>query len=386
MDEKVLADNFSDAAYHCERHNFDLNSVGRHVLSSAPRRDGVKVVLTGEGSDELFAGYPVFPADFLREPDLSMPESPLAQDTELREALREEVERGFAAFAPTVGLFAHVTQKKKKQQQSLNGTVVPGFMRAWQPELAMFEPWVRRRWRSSASSGNTEVLERSVPAKVLERIRHSWHPLHASLYLFNRGILPSVFLSAESDSPDMAHGIEARPPLLDHVLAEYADGLPPSLKIGHTPYRKTKKEAPTGRSGNLHVHHRGADGPWAEDRGRVGEVLTEKWILREAARPFVMQEMYERKKHPYTAPVSYPAGGPMHAMFEGLLTREAVGALGFVDYCVVETALEQAFGPDADPKSFRTLLFVGAWVVIGRRFGVARATEQCWTGAGACGE
>jgi asparagine synthase (glutamine-hydrolysing) len=62
----------------------------------------------------------------------------------------------------------------------------------------------------------------------------------------------------------MAHSIEARTPFLDHELTEYVYGLPPSVKI-----------------------------KWdAKD-----ERFVEKWILREAAKPFITKELYERKKH-----------------------------------------------------------------------------------------
>jgi asparagine synthetase B (glutamine-hydrolysing) len=62
----------------------------------------------------------------------------------------------------------------------------------------------------------------------------------------------------------MAHSIEAQTPFLDHKLTEHVCGLPPSLKIRWDP---------------------------KEQR------FIEKWILREAAKPFITKELYERKKH-----------------------------------------------------------------------------------------
>jgi asparagine synthase (glutamine-hydrolysing) len=62
VDEEALAAGFADSAYHCEHHNFDLNSVGKYILSELPHENGFKVVLTGEGADEHFAGWSnVFP-------------------------------------------------------------------------------------------------------------------------------------------------------------------------------------------------------------------------------------------------------------------------------------------------------------------------------------
>ncbi len=78
--EEELAENFVNAAYHFEHPALDLNGIGKYVLSTAPREHGVKVVLTGEGSDEHFAGYPFFPAEHLREPDLAFSGSSLVTD------------------------------------------------------------------------------------------------------------------------------------------------------------------------------------------------------------------------------------------------------------------------------------------------------------------
>ena len=85
--EERLANDFANAAFHCEHHHFDLNAVAKFALSTLPHEHGVTVVLTGEGSDEHFAGYPYFPAEFLREPDLSQPDTPLARDNVLRQSM-----------------------------------------------------------------------------------------------------------------------------------------------------------------------------------------------------------------------------------------------------------------------------------------------------------
>ena len=58
--DSVLAERFEDATYHCEHHNHDLNFVGKYALSEVPRARNCKAVLTGEGTDEQFAGYPLY--------------------------------------------------------------------------------------------------------------------------------------------------------------------------------------------------------------------------------------------------------------------------------------------------------------------------------------
>src|SRR5262249_47321308 len=53
-----LADHFAQAVYHAERPFANAHAVAKYLLSRAVRQSGIKVVLTGEGSDEIFAGYP----------------------------------------------------------------------------------------------------------------------------------------------------------------------------------------------------------------------------------------------------------------------------------------------------------------------------------------
>jgi len=140
----------------------------------------------------------------------------------------------------------------------------------------------------------------------------------------------------------MAYSIEARPPFLDHHLTEYVNGLPPSVKLRW-------------------------DG--------AARKFTEKWILREAGRPFVTQEIYERTKHPYTAPTTWPAGGPLHRLFERLLTRESVEALGFIEWEAVRELIPRAFG-EKNVSALRTVMVVGQWVVLSKRFGISKAVAH----------
>src|SRR5262249_32204870 len=60
-----LADNLADALYVAERPFINAHCVAKYLLSRAVRDSGVKVVMTGEGSDEILAGYPTFRRDMV---------------------------------------------------------------------------------------------------------------------------------------------------------------------------------------------------------------------------------------------------------------------------------------------------------------------------------
>lgn len=117
--------------------------------------------------------------------------------------------------------------------------------------------------------------------------------------------LSNFLLVSLGNRTEMAHSIEARPPFLDQNLIEYVNRLPPSLKLKYT--------------SDLDL-----------DTDQQDPKLIEKWILREAGRPSISDEIYSREKQPYLAPVKWPQDGPLHQMFQELCTKEAVENLGFV--------------------------------------------------------
>lgn len=123
---------------------------------------------------------------------------------------------------------------------------------------------------------------------------------------------------------------------------EYVNALPPSMKIRYDPDT---------------------------------DQLTEKWILRQASRPFISEELYTRKKHPYSAPNVYPIGGPMHRLMQKLITKENVEALGFVDWDRTAGLVERAFR-EQDQVALRSAFGVAQWVVLGQRFGIPKAEPE----------
>lgn len=350
MDERRLSDYFADAAYHCEHHHFDLNAVGKFCLSEFTRQHGVKVVLTGEGSDEHFCGYPSFATEFLREADFSMPESVLAKNDDLREGLCK------TAHAETNAVWRSQVKRSEivGSSDDVDRSSMPASLLAWQPPKHVYKRWIHDQYQDQWDSRKTLIAAHS--EEVREKMRNKWHPSNSAMYLWNKSILIHVILACLGDRTEMAHSIEGRTPFLDHHLAEYVNTLPPSIKLKYSPPERHEDNSQPAGSALQH--------------------LTEKWVLREAARPYITDELYNRRKVTFWAPTKWPRDGPLHNMFKALLTREAVENLGFVDYDVIEKALDTAFGEKADAASFRIVCYTGGWVTLSKRFGVRKATVE----------
>ncbi|EMC99897.1 hypothetical protein BAUCODRAFT_102022 [Baudoinia panamericana UAMH 10762] len=338
MNEEELAKRFEDAVWHCEQHNADLNFIGKYALSEVPQEAGYKVVLTGEGADEIFAGYPLFLPDYLREPDMAWEKhNPLTEDGRL--ANLHSAEEADQEHYRSIGAQAS-TGELSIARRMLNGISTVASMTAFQPDV--FADWTEKEHTAC----DPQMTIASNPDGVARHhINKNWHTLHSALYVWSKGHLPNIFLTCLGDRTEMAHSIEARTPFLDHKLTEYVNHLPPSTKLRWLP---------------------------GEER------FVEKWILREASKPFITNELYERKKHPYSAPTKYPRDGPMHQLISRLITRDTVAELGFVSWEKVAGLVDAAFGEKGEAKALRLALVVAEWVVLGRRFGVqAAAPVRC---------
>ncbi|KAI3559416.1 asparagine synthase [Colletotrichum abscissum] len=285
----------SDSQYNEYAPQLDMNSVGKYALSELPRQQGIPIVLTGEGADENFAGYPFLVSDFLREPDDALPLTELTKDTELREALNESAAAQLRSILPS------------------------------------------------------------------------------ALYVFLKTSMANMVLTCLGDRSEMAHSTEARLSFLDHELAEYVNGLPPRVKMS---YSKPEDSIETNNDEKEKRKKVAPQSFFWENMAAVRDRIIDKKVLREAGRPFITDKIYNRKKHPYSSPWKWPVEGPMQRMFRGLLTKEAVECLGFVDFGSISRCLETASGESGDPAVFRKILVVGTWGVLSQKFGVKPARSQ----------
>ncbi|KAI1812367.1 asparagine synthase [Poronia punctata] len=377
MDEAEIARNFEDTVWHNEHAIWDLNTVGKFCLSELPREKGFKVILSGEGADEIFAGYPWFPVELLAEADGAMPDLPLQQNPELRERLHEKAAHDLLKSFSFIGegLGYDALRNDPAVSQRLNGVISPAVFSNRTMATDVYVKTVRDRFPDME-----RVAQKvdSFSEEAQEKMMTSWHTLHTALYAWTKTLLPNFLLTALGDRCEMAHSIEGRPPYLDHELAELVSHMPPSVKMHYgTHLSSTSTSTSTPSSSSSPSITSGSTRPWfsneADEDIPVAHQFWEKWILREAAKPFVTDELYRRRKHPYSAPISYAVGGPLHRVFSRLLTKENVENVGFLDWDAVEDAFRKGFGPGAETGSLRHCQVVAGYVTISQKFGVAKA-------------
>ncbi len=275
-----LYDNFVETHWHTERSIYNTLGVAKLLMSRHVKNAGYKVVVTGEGSDELFAGYPAFRRDmFLHGLDTLPAAERAAWEQMLSEsnklvtgAMLAENEIHDSALDGLIGFTPSCLQPWLASAHYAPGLIHPelqGDITGYQPGRAIAE----------ALDGN--MIE-------------GRHPLDKAQYVWIKTMLEGQILTWGGDRVDMANSMEARPAFLDHHLAEYATQIPPSMRI----------------------------------RGR-----TEKYVLREAMRGLLPKVLYEREKFAFMAPPAHTdekKWQAMQALSNEYLSDEAIEQSGLL--------------------------------------------------------
>lgn len=171
-----------------------------YLLYQACHAAGFKVILTGEGADELLGGYHWFDGDRRVRPWLGLP-TPLRRlaarlPLPISAAGRRVLAEGDADVAARYALWQQVSPPALRRQLLAFDAAAD-----WLPPAATLDPALADR-----------------------------HPLHQFLWLESRTRLPD-FINLEVDRLSMAHSVEARPPFLDHELWEWCAALPSEVKL-----------------------------------------------------------------------------------------------------------------------------------------------------------
>ncbi len=197
-----------ELVWHGEEPTADSSMIPVYYLSQFASQK-VKVVLTGDGADEILAGYPTYQAHFLLRWLQTWPQGAQKSLHRLAHSLPVSHRKVSWDF------------KLKRLTTAL----------AWNLDYAHYS-W-RRIWAP-------EELEKLLPGKPLQEgydLYHYWlqrsssnSSLNRMLYADTRFYLPNDML-VKVDRMTMAHGLEARAPFLDHCLVELTARLPDSWKI-----------------------------------------------------------------------------------------------------------------------------------------------------------
>jgi asparagine synthase (glutamine-hydrolysing) len=221
------------------------------LLSAAVREAGYKVVLTGEGADEVFGGYDIFKEAKVRRFWSHAP------DSHWRPLILQRL-YPYLKHSPTAsGDFS-----KRFFQQGMEHLDEPYFAHIprWattQRVMQFFSDEARAAVRQPVGF---DTINRILPPEI-----NAWKPLNQDQYIEANTLLSGYLLSSQGDRVAMANSIEGRYPFLDHRVIEFAATLPSRYKI-------------------------------------MG--LNEKYIIKQTMQGLIPESIRKRSKQPYRAPDS----------------------------------------------------------------------------------
>jgi asparagine synthase (glutamine-hydrolysing) len=285
IDDDAIAAVFPTVVYHTESPLVRTAPAPMYLLSRLTRERGIKVVLTGEGADELFLGYDLFKETVVRHFCLRQPQSrrrPLLFDrlySYLGASGGDFWRRFFLdASGPGEPLFSHMPRIL------LTSRIRDFYSADVKSELGGFDAVAEMR--------------AALPADFA-----AWSPLGRAAWLELKTLLASYLISAQGERMAMANSVEGRFPFLDHRLFEFAAALPDRSKL----------------------------------RG-----LREKKILRRWAEDVVPKRLATRGKQPYRAPDAPAFFGRQEPEYvRELLSPAAIARTGLFDPAPVAGLLKR---------------------------------------------
>ncbi len=208
IDEKDFLDFLPDFVWHTDEPLADLASVPLYYVSRLARQE-VKVVLSGEGADEIFAGY-----DFDR----------WARLWDQVTVARAERQRGAGLLSRLAAPFS----ARARELETLAATVTD--QRQVVVPISMTNLWSSAEKREMLSSAESWPDSLDVVRNHMVRLDDS-EPLNQVLYSYCQDWLVEDLLM-KADRMSMANSLELRTPFLDYRLVEWAGSLPVRLKAG----------------------------------------------------------------------------------------------------------------------------------------------------------
>jgi len=301
-----IARSFPDVVWHAERPLLRTAPAPLFLLSGLVRQHGIKAVLTGEGADEMFAGYDLFREGKVRRFWARQPHS--AWRHRLLERLYP-----YMARSP-------VAQRAMTRQffgRGLDLAPQPGFAHGprWQSTAAV--------QRLLSADMTHAIAGHHVVADFLATLPgefHDWSALAQDQHIEIRTLLHGYLLASQGDRMLLGHSVEGRFPFLDKDVVALAQSLPDAHKL---------------------------------------HVLDEKHVLKHLASARIPDSIIQRPKQPYRAPDAQCFVGPDAPEYvEAALSPESLAATNVFDPPTVRQLLAKCRSSGGTPSNTDNMALV----------------------------
>jgi asparagine synthase (glutamine-hydrolysing) len=286
---KEIAAIFPKVVWHSEIPLMRTAPAPMFLLSKLVRENNIKVVVTGEGSDEMLAGYDIFKETLIRKFWASQPDSrfrPL-----LLKRLYQYIPQISGANLSTLRMFF-------KYKLEDTGNPFYSHLLRWNNSNH-----IKRHMSMNVKDQTVSYSPLSSLAMRLPESFDSWNALAKSQWIETTVFMSGYLLSSQGDRMSMANSVEGRYPFLDYRVIEFCNSLPSEFKL---------------------------------------KGLTEKYLLKKLLKNRIPEGIINRIKQPYRAPVSNVFVGqdaPEYA--EEMLSEEYTAKADIFDYKSINAAISR---------------------------------------------
>ncbi|PYS30285.1 MAG: asparagine synthase (glutamine-hydrolyzing) [Acidobacteria bacterium] len=267
--EPNVLDVIDDIAWYLDEPFGDSSAIPTYMVSKLAS-DSVTVVLSGDGGDELFAGY----------------------DRYLVERRERKYETIPAPVRKAAGLVGQAMKQGMKGRNFLRHLALDGAARYLDANMVIRECDRASLFAPDAFREIQNHDPRAASLALLQKGKGHW--LSSLQYSDIKSYLPNDILT-KVDRMSMAHSIEARVPLLDHKLVEFAATIPPELKMKGNTTKYIFKRAMEGLLPNeiLYRPKRGFAVPLSRwFRGRLGPFVRDLLLSRTSIERGIFRKSY----------------------------------------------------------------------------------------------
>lgn len=298
----------------------DSSAIPTFLVSRFARRE-VKMVLSGDGGDEMFAGYHAYLA--------------ILREYRRPETLYRRVRHRLANAARGCGLWPRLPSPADRKYDRTCVLEPALRRRLWKPDLGSLVDGTRSQF--------DERYRQSPRGELLSRLQ----------YFDVMNYIPFDNLT-KVDIASMYHGLEVRVPLLDHVFLETAAQLPSELKL----------------------HPENGPGNGRHSKLDWGQPMIGKYLLKKNAERFFSHEFVHRGKRGFEVPVRRWFAGPYREELRGRVLDQT-GPLSdlFETACLTEL-LDRATESRPDAWKAWSLLVLAEWFQQQRATGGNRKAES----------
>lgn len=277
VNDESIRNGFVRAVFNAEVPFLRCAPIPMMNLSASVRAQHYKVVLTGEGADEVFGGYDLFKEAKLRRFWARQPAS------KWRPLLLQR-------------LYPYLNLTSKRTQAYSEAFFGAGIQDDGNKFFAHMPRWHTtaqcKVFFSIATQASLKTDSVAAFAATLPEEFGRWDAFNQAQYVEAKSLLANYLLCTQGDRMLMANSVEGRFPYLDHRVIEFAAKLDPRMKM---------------------------------------RVLNEKFVLKQAVKNLLPAGILARKKQPYRAPDSRAFAGETTRFMARTMSRHAVGRAGYFD-------------------------------------------------------